>query len=110
MVAGAGSGDSDEDMKETANVSRGFANITQDDSENPVLSDKTIHPLSRETTSVMDERGNKAPRLQAEGGVRCVIVGPSLSFDCYEHTSNNITLRSSPCIYVGQPCVERLVC
>ena len=79
MAAGASqhSDESDEGMGADEAQSSGHARVTQDEDENPVISDNILTTLCRETNTVLEDLGHKAPR--ADGRRRCPLC-PFRSF------------------------------
>ena len=68
---------SDEDMGAGGAPSSGHARLSQDDDENPAISDNILSSLCQETNTVLEDLGNKAPR--ANGRRRCPLC-PFRSF------------------------------
>ncbi|CAE7292816.1 unnamed protein product [Symbiodinium sp. CCMP2592] len=81
MAAGASqdseADDSDEGMGDKCRSSHGMVRLSQDDAENPVISDNIIGSLCEETDAVLKDLGNKSPRV--EGRRRCPLC-PFRSF------------------------------
>ena len=79
MAAGASqhSDESDEGMGADEAQSSGHARVTQGEDENPVISDNILTTLCRETNTVLEDLGHKAPR--ADGRRRCPLC-PFRSF------------------------------